>query len=140
MIADTDKIERIIAMAERLHGALEGDIEALKNGQPQSMRSLDPEIERLTMLYTREVTGLNANNTKTAPEGLRRRLAAVTAKFRETLQLHQRLLTRLRNASEGLIKAVADEVDRQRAPMVTYAPPAARTKKAPVAMIFNGVV
>jgi hypothetical protein len=66
---------------------------------------------------------------------------AVTGHFRDTLKLHQRLLIRMRNASEGLVKAVAHEVERQRAPKVTYAPASAHPyRKAPQAMIYNGVV
>ncbi|MDR3526167.1 MAG: hypothetical protein P4L57_02735 [Rhizomicrobium sp.] len=141
MNPDSEKLERVIAMAERLSKALEGDIDALRAGKPQQMTSLDPEMERLTVLYMREVSGLDPNRTKAAPMDLRKRLMAVTGKFRDTLKLHQRLLTRMRNASEGLVKAVANEVERQRAPKITYAPTAAHHYRKPaVAMIYNGVV
>lgn len=141
MNPDHEKLERVIAMAERLRHALEGDIEALRIGKPQSMTSLNPEIERLTVLYMREVTSLDPNRAKAAPGELRKRLIAVTGAFRETLKLHQRLLTRVRNASEGLVKAVANEVERQHAPKITYAPASTNGyRKAPVAMIYNGVI
>ncbi len=141
MNLDSEKLERVIALAERLSIALEGDIAALRAGKPQQMSSLDPEIERLTVLYMREVSSLDPNRTKAAAGDLRKRLAAVTGKFRDTLKLHQRLLLRMRNASEGLVKAVANEVERQRAPKVTYAPAGAHPyRKTPVAMIYNGVV
>lgn len=140
MNPDTEKLERIIVMAERLRDALEADIEALRTGKPQLMRSLDPEIEKLTVMYTREVTSIDPARTKAAPTDIKSRLIAATNKFRETLKIHQRLLTRVRNASEGLVKAVAEEVERQRAPTVTYAPAKANYKKQPVAMIYNGVI
>lgn len=140
MNPETEKLERIIKMAERLREALEGDIDALRRGQPQQMRSLDPEIEKLTVIYSREVTTIDPRRSTAAPMELRKRLVAATAKFRDTLKLHQRLLTRVKNASEGLIKAVANEVERQRAPKITYAPAQARYKKPPVAMIYNGVI
>jgi hypothetical protein len=141
MNPDSEKLERVIAMAERLSKALEGDIAALRAGKPQQMSSLDPEIERLTMLYMREVSSIDINRAKTAPGELRTRLTIVTGKFRDTLKMHQRLLTRVRNASEGLVKAVATEVERQRAPKITYTPSLAQGyRKAPVAMIYNGFV
>ncbi len=140
MNPDSEKLERVIVLAERLSKVLEGDIAALQAGKPQQMASLDPEIERLTMLYMREVSSLDPSRTKAAPGDLRQRLTTVTGTFRETLKLHQRLLTRVRNASEGLVKAVADEVQRQRSPKITYSPAAAQYRKAPVAMIYNGVV
>jgi hypothetical protein len=141
MNPDHEKLERVIVMADRLRKALEGDIEALRAGKPQHMTSLDPEIERLTVLYMREVSSLGTTEAKAAPGDLRKRLVAVTGKFRDTLKLHQRILTCMRNASEGLVKAVANEVERQHSPKITYAPAAAHQyRKSPVAMIYNGVV
>ena len=140
MSADPQKIELLIALAERLIAAIEADIAALKAGHPQELRTTAPEFQRLSMLYSREAQSLDPNRTKTAPEALKKRLTTATAKFRETLGLHQRLLTRMRHASEGIVKAVADEVQRQRAPTTTYAPPKSGYRPANVPMIFNGVV
>ena len=137
---DSEKLERLITMAQRLMAAMEADIAALRAGQPQAMASLDPEIQRLSMMYSREAQSLDPSRTKSAPEALKKRLTAATAKFRETLSLHQRLLTRMRHASEGIVKAVSDEVQRQRAPTLTYAPPKSGYRPANVPMIFNGVV
>jgi hypothetical protein len=46
----------------------------------------------------------------------------------------------VRDASEGLIKAVADEIDRRAAPTRTYNPRAAGYGKPPQAMVYNNVV
>ena len=46
-IEDVPRIERLIAMAERLVVALEADIAALKAGKPTEMISMSPEIQRL---------------------------------------------------------------------------------------------
>lgn len=140
MSAETDKIQALIVMAERLTKAIETDIAALKAGRPDQMRALDPDIQKLSLLYSREVQGFDPNRSKSAPAELRKQLVAVTAKFRETLKLHCRMLTRVKNASEGLIKAVAEEVDKRRASTCTYAPPSARYKAPSQAMIYNGVV
>ena len=137
---DSEKLERLITMAQRLMTAMEADIAALRAGQPQAMASLDPEIQRLSMMYSSEAQALDPSRTKSAPEALKKRLTAATAKFRETLGQHQRLLTRMRHASEGIVKAVSDEVQRQRAPTLTYAPPKSRYRPANVPMIFNGLV
>lgn len=140
MNPEAEKLERIIVMAEKLQKALETDIAALRAGKPQEMASLDPEIERLTVIYSREVNAMDPARAKASAGDMWKRLVAATAKFRDTLKLHQRLLTRVRNASEGLVKAVADEVQKQHAPKVTYAPAHAGYKKAPVAMLYNGVI
>lgn len=134
-----EKIEFLIAMAERLTMAFEADIAALKAGRPQEMKTLDPEIQRLSAIYGREAAALDRRQARTAPPELRKRLVSATGRFRDVLALRARLLTRLNRASEGIVKAVADEVERLRAPMRPYAP-AARPRAAVGAMLYNSVV
>ncbi len=71
---------------------------------------------------------------------LRTRFLTITAKFRDVLQLHARLLTRVKNASEGMIRAIANEVDRMNAPMRTYGPRPGYKPPSSGAMVFNKVV
>lgn len=137
---DTPRIERLIAMAERLTVMLERDIAALKAGKPQELSVSDPEFQRLTVTYGREAQGFDLRIAQNARAELRARFLAITAKFREMLQLHGRLLTRMMNASEGMVRAIAQEVERVNAPTRTYGP---RPGSAPVssgAMVFNRVV
>ncbi len=77
---------------------------------------------------------------KSAAPTLRQRFFAITAKFREVLQLHARMLTRVKNASEGMIRAIAQEVDRANAPMRTYSPRPGCKPPSAGAMVFNRVV
>jgi len=137
--ANQMRIELLITMAERLVEALEGDIAALKAGNARNLRTIEPEILRLSALYSREAAGLNPDIAKSAPVELRKRLFAATAKFRDTLASQTRLLTRIRGASEGMVRAVADEIERQRSLVRTYgpAPTAARPGGA---IIYNKVV
>lgn len=140
MSADNERIERLVKLAERLIEAIEGDIAALKAGKPEQLRTTDPEIQRLSAMYGREAQGLKPETAKAAPAPLRARFAETTKKFRELLQMHARLLTRIRNASEGMIKAISAEVDRQAAPTRTYNPRAANYGKPAQAMVYNSVV
>lgn len=137
---DEPKIERMIVMAERLTAALESDIAALKAGTPGAMRSLDPEIQQLTALYGKEAQNFDIRIAKSARLELRTRFLTITAKFREVLQLHARLLTRVKNASEGMIQAIAREVERMNAPTRTYGPKPDMMPKPGGAMVFNKVV
>ncbi len=135
----TEKIERVILIAERLIAALEADIAALQSGTPQKMKTIDPEIQKLSMLYAREAGAL-AGIVKTAPDDLRSKLSDTTARFREALLLQRRLLTRVRNASEGMIQAVAQEVERRRTMIRPYGRPATPTPpRSQGAMIYNAV-
>ena len=68
------------------------------------------------------------------------RFVAITAKFRDVLQLHARMLTRVKNASEGIVRAIATEVERASAPMRPYGPRPDNAPKSSGAMVFNQVV
>ncbi len=104
---DDPRIERLISLAERIITALEGDIAALKEGRTGALSTNDPEIQKLTAIYGREAKGFDPRLAQNAPPTLRQRFFAVTAKFREVLQLHARMVTRVKNASEGIIRAIA---------------------------------
>ena len=115
-IEDVPRIERLISMAERLVVALETDIAALKAGKPTEMISMDPgnpEACRCSMAAKRRIS------TSASPNRRRLRCAsnfvAITAKFRDVLICMRRMLTRVKNASEGMIQAIAREVERMNA-------------------------
>jgi len=137
---DTPRIERLIVLAERLIAALEGDIAALKDGRHAVLSTEDPEIQKLTAQYGREAQGFDLRIAESAPGALRQRFVAITAKFREVLQLHARMIARVKNASEGMIRAIAVEVDRANAPMRTYGPRPGYKPQSSGAMVFNRVV
>lgn len=137
---DQPRIERLISMAERLIAALESDIAALKDGKIESLITTDPEIQKLTALYGREAQGFDPRIAQAAPPSLRQRFVAITAKFREVLQLHARMLTRVKTASEGMVKAIAAEVERANAPARTYGPRPGYAPQSSGAMVFNKVI
>jgi hypothetical protein len=137
---DDPRIERLISLAERIIAALESDIAALKEGRPNALATNDPEIQKLTAIYGREAKGFDPKLAENAAPTLRQRFFAITAKFREVLQLHARMLTRVKNASEGIIRAIAQEVDRANAPMRTYSPRPGYKPPSAGPMVFNKVV
>ena len=137
---DDSRIERLISLAERIISALEGDIAALKNGRTAALSTNDPEIQKLTVIYGREAKGFDPRLAQNAPPSLRQRFFAITAKFREVLQLHARMVTRVKNASEGIIRAIATEVERANAPMRTYGPRPGYKPPSAGPMLFNSVV
>jgi hypothetical protein len=137
---DDGRIERLISLAERIISALEGDIAALKNGRTAALSTNDPEIQKLTVIYGREAKGFDPRLAQNAPPSLRQRFFTITAKFREVLQLHARMITRVKNASEGIIRAIATEVERANAPMRTYGPRPGYNPPSAGPMLFNRVV
>lgn len=137
---DTPRIERLISLAERIIAALENDIAELKNGRTAALQTNDPEIQKLTALYGREAQGFDLRIAQAAPPSLRQRFVAITAKFREVLQLHARMILRVKNASEGIVRAIATEVERANAPSRPYGPRPSAAPQSSGAMVFNKVV
>ena len=137
---EEQRIERLLSMATRLIEVLEDDIAALKAGNPGALRTIDPEIQKLSALYSREAAGLNSKTAANAPLELRKRLFDATKKFRDLLSAQTRLLTRLRTASEGMIRAVAEEVERKNAPLRTYGATPSQAPRSSGAMLYNSVV
>lgn len=139
-IADVPRIERLISMAERLVVALEADIAALKAGKPTEMKSMSPEIQRLSALYGREAQNFDIRIARSAPASLRNKFVAITVKFRDVLMLHGRMLARVKNASEGMIQAIAREVERMNQTSRTYGPKPGTPPKSSGAMLYNKVI
>ncbi len=140
LIQDSERIERMIALAERLVAVLENDIVALKSGNPAALASADADVQKLTVQYGREAQNFDPRIAQAAPPGLRTRFMTITAKFREVLQLHTRLLARVKNASEGMVKAIAEEVNRMNQPTRTYSARPGYGAQPSGAMVFNRVV
>ena len=140
MATDPRKIEKLLVLTERLTEALNDDIAALERGRPREMRSHKPEVQQLLALYSREVQGLNAAAAKGLPREAQDRLMEATAKFRETLALHNRILTRVKTCTEGMIKAIADDVAKKRSAQRPYTPPVNVKPRTPGAIVYNSVV
>lgn len=131
-----ERAERVLALTKRLADALQGDLEALERGRPAEMRSILPEIQQSLSQYAREAAAVKAQ-VKMLPPGTRAKLSDATKKLHEALARHERRLTCLRNASEGMIRAIVDDVERKRRVTRTYGPRAG--VRAPGAMLYNGV-
>lgn len=140
MMTDAQKMEQLIKMAERMMEALQADIMALQAGRPRNMRMNEPDIQKLSVLYSREIKSIDMEAAKKLPLELRRQFLAVTKKFRELLQLHMRYIKRVKNASEGIIKAVAEDINQKRNAMRTYTAPKSTYKPVASAIVYNAVV
>jgi hypothetical protein len=133
-----EKADRVLVLTKRLTDALLGDIEALNRGYPSEMRTIAPEIQQLLATYAREAAGLKAQ-IKLIPVATRQTLTVATETLHDALAQHERRLSRVRRASEGMIRAIVDEVERRKRVTRTYAPRATATP-VPRAMLYNGVV
>jgi hypothetical protein len=139
MTAPNPKIERVLALTERLTEALKADIKALEQGRPREMRTIEPETQQLAALYGREANSINAATIKTLSAPVRARLTEATARFQEALKLQQRLITRMKNASEGIVRAIATDVERKRNATRPYGRTPMPASRPASALLYNSV-
>jgi hypothetical protein len=136
------RLEQLLTISGRLIEAVGADITALEKGEFGELRTTDPEIERLCAFYGREVRALKAEGgIKRAPASLLAQMRESGAQLDRLLKHHERLVGAMREASEGLMKAVADGVDKIRTGDAPYTPvPKAKQVAASGAIIYNKVV
>ncbi len=139
-MSDPRKIERLMALTARLTEALSADIAALERGRPREMRSPSMEVQQLTALYTREAASFAPSAVQALPKEARDLLTAATAGFRDVLARHGRILTRVRKTTEGMIRAIADDVAKRKNAQRPYPPAAPVKPRGAGAMIYNNVV
>jgi len=138
--AANTKIERLMLLTERLSDMLGADIKSLESANAKSLRSVEAQFQQLMLTYAREASSMNAAVLKSLPPELRQKLMQSAKNMNDLLARHQRLVTRVRNASEGIIRAVAKEVERRQTSQRSYARvPAARPQTAG-AMVYNSVI
>lgn len=133
-------IDRLLALTERLTRALNDDIAALERGRPREMRSPTAEVQQMTALYTREAAQFPPSALNALPKEARDRLAEITARFRSVLVRHGRVLTRVRSCTEGMIRAIADDVAKKRNAQRPYSPAPAQKFRPPGPILYNKVV
>jgi len=134
------RIEYLLTLTARITDALSADIAALESGKFQSLRSTDPEVERLCALYGREVAGLKAAGGVKARSDKAKLLRKTAAQLNELLARHQNLVTAMRNASEGIVQAVAKEVQKNRESAAPYRPVPKAKPVSTGAIVYNRVI
>jgi hypothetical protein len=135
--AASAKLERLLAMAGRLNTALTLDVDALAHGRARELKMIEPEMQKVAALYEREAAGLSEREMEAAPAVLREKYLASVKMLRDLLKQQQRLLTRMRRVSEGMIRAVADELARRQASARPYSRSPATAAVTPGAMLYN---
>ncbi len=141
-LATKQRMENLLAMSSRLCDAISTDIAALEKGDFGGIVSTDPEIGRLCALYGREVLALkNSGGVKNMPAELVATLKASGERLSRLLGQHESLVTCMRQASEGLVQAVAEEVEKLRQRGAPYsATPKPRRQSSTGAIVYNKVI
>ncbi|MGV9007202.1 MAG: flagellar basal-body protein FlbY [Brevundimonas sp.] len=112
----TGRLRQLITLTERLTGRLVEESLAFEARRPQDVAVGMAETRELANLYRRESAQLKAHPTVYAGGGLSERKALIraTEAFEAVLSRHVLAVEAARVISEGLVKAIAEEVANAR--------------------------
>lgn len=136
-----ERVELLIRLTERLTALLDRETELFRARRPQDAAPFQPEKTELATLYRRETARIGKDPALVvgAPAPRRVALADATRRFHDALALNQRAGEALRTISEGIVRAVAEEVARRRA-APAYGPAASTAAPAGAAITLNRTV
>lgn len=111
-----------IALSQRLSEILETENEMLRTRRPREIAQLQEEKSQLALRFSREMETLrnNPNLVENAVESERDELREGSQRFQEALSENQRLLFATKTVTEGIIRAVANEVEKSNAKAAGY--------------------
>jgi hypothetical protein len=131
-------LEAIVKLTEKLTSLLAEQARAFERHRPQDAARDLPEVSRLTNVYRDASAHVRANPQMVdgAPPLLRQRLLRATEAFEAVLERQGRALAASKTVTEGLVKAIAEEIATQRGVGQAYGPNATR-RVAATAITLN---
>jgi hypothetical protein len=117
-----DRVEQLILLTERLTELVALEAQAFENRRPQDAALHVKETSKLANIYRHESTRVRANPDLVAKASLvqRTRLIRATEAFDAVLARQGRALEAAKTVTEGLVRAIAEEVASQRQKGVSY--------------------
>lgn len=137
-----DRVDQLIILTERLTDLMAKEARAFEERRPQDAAANIEETQRLANIYRHESARVRADPSlvHAAPAGQRQRLIQATEAFDSVLARHGRALNAARTVTEGLVRAIAEEVASQRQQAGGYGPgatPPATSATAATAITLN---
>lgn len=122
-----DRVDQLVALTERLTGLMAAQCQAFEQHRPQDAAAQMEELSKLANVYRHE--SARVRQTPGLIEGAslaqRARLMQATEAFDAVLARQGRALEAARTITEGLVRAIAEEVAASRTSGVGYGPGAA---------------
>jgi len=117
-----DRVDQLIVLTERLTELIALDAQAFEQRRPQDAAGNIEETSRLANVYRHESARVRANPNLIAgaPLAQRTRLIRATEAFDAVLARQGRALEAAKTVTEGIVKAIADEVASKRATGTGY--------------------
>ncbi|MDB5466359.1 MAG: flbY [Phenylobacterium sp.] len=137
-----DRVDQMILLTERLTELIALEAQAFEQRRPQDAATYIEETSRLANVYRHESVRIrnNTNLVSSAPPAQRQRLLRATEAFDAVLARQGRALMAAKTVTEGLVRAIAEEVASQREQKSGYGPtamPPASSATAATAITLN---
>jgi hypothetical protein len=119
-----DRVDQLTILTERLTDVVARQCQCFEQHRPQDAALLMEEASRLANLYRHESTRVRADPglVMAASVELRQRLIRATEGFDAVLARHGRAVMAAKFITEGLVRAIAEEVASQREQLSSYGP------------------
>ncbi|HLZ77257.1 flagellar basal body protein [Phenylobacterium sp.] len=117
-----ERVEQLIMLTDRLTALVAEQAKAFENRRPQDAAVHVEETSRLANLYRHESARVRANPglISASPAPLRLRLRRATEAFDAVLARQARAVGAVKEVTEGLVRAIAEEIAGQRQKGVSY--------------------
>lgn len=117
-----DRVEQLIALTNRLAELMRREADAFEAHRPHDVIASAEETARLANLYRHESLRLRKDPglIEAADMVARKRLVEATRAFDDALHRHGRAVEACKVVTEGLVKAIAEEVAAQKAQASGY--------------------
>ena len=134
-----ERVEQLIVLTERLTGMMRRETEAFEAHRGHEVLAGSAELARLANLYRHESLKIRRDPTlvSAAEPGLRRKLIEATREFDSALARHGRAVEAAKVVTEGLVKAIAEEITAQRSSGAGYGPGAVGRETGATAVTLN---
>jgi len=134
-----DRVEQLIILTERLTDLIADQAQAFEERRPQDAAAKLEETSRLANLYRHESARVRSQPGLIEGAALARRVALMRATegFDAVLARQGRALEAAKTVTEGLVKAIAEEVAGQRNSGTGYGPAATATSADARAITLN---
>jgi hypothetical protein len=117
-----ERVEQLILLTDRLTSLVAGQAKAFEARHPHEAATYVEETQRLANIYRHESARIRANPALVdgAPREQRMRLIRATEAFDAVLARQSRAVNAVKTVTEGLVRAIAEEVATQRQKGVSY--------------------
>ena len=133
------RVLQLIILTERLTVLITEQVKAFEGRRPRDASRNAEETGRLANLYRHESLRVQAEPglLSGASRELKDRLIVATRAFDAVLARHGRAVEAAKTITEGLVRAIAEEISRQRGAVASYGPRAKQTPRPATSLALN---